>query len=358
MDKKSFFEYLGIAGVERVHSQILAWLFSEDCQALSDGQKNKLLKNIFKLQTESSIKNIRTEYGKIDILIETETDIVIIENKIKSSQHSNQLQKYEAFCEENFKDKNKYYCYLSLVEESINSGNWQKISYQEIFDNINLLQIDYTTSHGIILQEYIIFLSRLTQVVRDFNANTKEYAMVFIDGSKTKEDKRNFTYKNINEEFIAKNQLETILQKGFLYRLMDKVNPHAIIGETRGTALINFYIKSSIQLGERNGFETYIQLQGNTIKFVFAMNGYELDKSNKDWVKDAIIQMKYLSTVNTFGYNKCNEPDKKAYVSISKKVQIPYWKQEEDKLIEYINIEIENGTKLTHNLLNLLNIND
>ena len=44
--RKSFFEYLGIADIERVHSQFFAWIFSSDCQAIDSTYKNDLLKKL------------------------------------------------------------------------------------------------------------------------------------------------------------------------------------------------------------------------------------------------------------------------------------------------------------------------
>ncbi len=356
MPNKSFFEYLGSAGLEKIHSQILAWLFSEDCNALNNEQKMSLLKKIFNIDIDSPIQNTRTEYEQIDILIETENAIIVIENKIKSSQHSNQLKRYEEFCEQNFQNKKKYYCYLSLVEECIYSEKWLKVSYAQIYDEIKHLQIDNSRNHGVILNEYMIFLNRLTSVLTDFNANYKNYKMVFTDGGKTKEAKRKMTYEHDNEAFIAKNQLETILQKSFLYRLTHEIKPLPLIRETRGDALVNFYIECNIQLGERAGFETYLQIQGNIIKFVFAINGYELDKSNKEWVEDVIPKMEELSKNNDLGYNKLNKPKSKAYISISKKMAKPYWEEEMEDLKTYIDTEIKNGTKLTNELLKALNI--
>ncbi len=79
---KSFFEYLGLADVERIHSQFLAWVLSENCNALDQKERDLLLFNLFGVS--GPVVSIQTERNRIDILLETATDVIVIENKIKS----------------------------------------------------------------------------------------------------------------------------------------------------------------------------------------------------------------------------------------------------------------------------------
>ena len=129
----------------------------------------------FSLETLKSIAEIED----IDLFIECANVCIIIENKIKSSQHSNQLYKYQYFttidevqkksildewvnnafphltCSELNDKKNKLrdkyslqkypafkqlleskapkYLYLNLIKEPV-EGNWKNITYETVFN--------------------------------------------------------------------------------------------------------------------------------------------------------------------------------------------------------------------------------
>ncbi len=355
MENKTFFEYLCIADMERIHSQILAWIFSKDFNAINPNDKKELLKKIFQLENISDIKNVITESNKIDITIETETEILIIENKIKSSQHSNQLSRYEEFCEINYPNNKKRFYYLTLIDEESKTDNWKRISYVNIFKFLKDLKLKNANNHSVVFEEYLNYLEKLTNVLLHFQENTRLYDMVFLDGKKKKSEKVDFKYQNVYEKFIAENQLETILQKCFLNSISNKINEvESWVMETRGDALIDFKLRDNIFL-EGNNYITIIELQGTIIKFAFIIEGEKYNKSEKKWIKDIIPKMQLLATNNRFGYSKCNEPKSKAYVSISKKLHKYYWHMNEEELINFINSEIRNGMELTDALLDLIN---
>ena len=350
-DKKSFFEYLGIADIERIHSQIFAWLFSNDCTALNSNQRNQLIKKIFNLENISNIINTQTERERIDILIQTENEIIVIENKIKSSQHSDQLNTYKNYCEKEYPNHIKHFYFLTLIGETTNDNDWNRISYTHIYNVLKSVKLNNSDSHSIIISEYINFLERLASVVTDFTNNAKNYDMVFQDGNKKKSEKINFNYKNRNEKFIADNQLETILQKAYLASISERIGT-GYITETRGDALIDFSLKRDIEF-QGNKYVTILQIQRHNIKFAFAIMDNYL-QSNKQLIVDIIPLMEILRTENDIDYIKLNKPKSKAYVSISKKLKTHYWHMEIDKLTEFINSEIANGQILTNRLLELI----
>ncbi|WP_426485309.1 PD-(D/E)XK nuclease family protein [Flavobacterium sp. 2] len=341
---RTFFEYLGIADMERIHSQILAWIFSSDCNALNDSQKCNLLMTVFNLENVFEIKNILTESQRIDILIETDSDLIVIENKLKSSQHSNQLERYVELFSRTHKVKPKFY-FLTLIDEIVKDPNWKRISYTRIFEALKKIRLN-EDSHSVILSEYITYLGKLSGLLIDFQNDSKKYDMVFLDGKKKKADKLNILYKNEYEKFIAENQLETILQKSFLTSLslrIEKVS--TFVADTRGDALIDFHLKPNIYFGGKK-YMTMIQLQNDVIKFAFVV-AEKYGTSKKDWIQSMIPKMEELSLENTFGYFKCNRPKTKAYISISKKLTRNYWHMNMDELVIFIEKEIDNGNRLT-----------
>ena len=340
--------------MERVHSQVFAWIFSADCQAIDAIQKDELFQSIFQPSSNSNIINIQTERDGIDILIQTNKEIVIVENKIKSSQHSNQLQRYKDLCERMFPSEQKHYYFLTLIGEHTDHQNWKRISYSQIYNHLKSLHFNPNSNHAIILKEYLMFLDRLVSVIEDFKQNSNKYDMVFLDGNKKKNEKIISKYSNDNEEFIATNQLETILQKCYLSSLVEMINnPVGVIKETRGVALVDFPIQQKIEY-EGRYYETIIQLQMNTVKFAF-IYGDDYLRSEKLWVDKIIPKMGKLSLFNDYGYNKLNKPTSKAYISISKKLDEHYWHKKIDNLVDLIKSEIENGKSLTEQLIKLLN---
>lgn len=341
---KSFFEYLGLADVERVHSQFLAWVLSEDCNAIEASEKRSLCKNLF--QIEGQIIQIQTERNNIDIFIQTVTDIVVIENKIKSSQHSNQLHNYKQYCENEFPTQNKHFIFLTLIGEKTSDEDWKRLSYSNIYEHLKNLNLKKNNTHSSIIKEYLIFLERLLSVLSDFKTNPKNYDIVFFDGHKKKQDKKRSDYKNENEWFVASNQLETILQKSFLSLLVEEIKPQiGTVNETRGAALVDFIIKNEIEFNERK-YSTGIQLQLNTVKFFFVISD-KYNESKKEWVNQVVSLMENISKDRriNFGYKKLNKPTKLTFISISKKLDINYWHM--TNLKEFVLQEIENGEKIT-----------
>ena len=352
---KSFFEYLAIADLERIHSQTIAWLFSPDCLALGTVDKNQTLKDLFSIST-GKVVSIQTEKNGIDILIETTTDIIIIENKIKSSQHSNQLNKYKNYCDKAFPGLTKHYYYLTLIGERADSKSWEHISYIQLYDRLKLISLIPGNSHTVIVIEYFMYLERLTAILHDFNNTPEKFDTVFLDGDKTKEEKLHIEYKNANERFIGENQLETILQRSFLKRLSEKVSiSKGIVSETRGDALVDFPVQSGI-LYKRKKYTTFLQLQENTLKFAFSLDlsKHNKSESKKELIKGVIPKMRKLSQNNKFGYIRLNEPKSNAYISISKRISGHYWHRTIDELVHLITDEIRNAKILTKELIILL----
>lgn len=78
---------------------------------------------------------VKREYKNIDILIYSSTEkiVVAIENKVDSSEHSNQLNKYREIVESDFHEYQKLFIYLTKEGElASDSVNWNSLSYEAI----------------------------------------------------------------------------------------------------------------------------------------------------------------------------------------------------------------------------------
>src|SRR5690606_3343507 len=131
VDKFNIFSSLGIINQEIRHSNFLAWLLDpNETHNLSDYFKTSFLKlatsNDSNVNPDLSIididiidfSNVQVlrEWNKIDVLLvdEEQKIVVVIENKVDSKEHSNQLFKYKKIVESNYPDFKKIFIYLTV----------------------------------------------------------------------------------------------------------------------------------------------------------------------------------------------------------------------------------------------------
>jgi len=351
-EEKSFFENLQIADSERVHSEFISWIISPNCKSISENDKHSFIDCLFKLKGTSQIIKTGTEIDNIDIFIETNNSVLIIENKIKSSQHSNQLSRYKEIVEIKHLGKPVQYIFLTLVKEQVFDNSWSHVSYYDILRELEKLNL-LSNRHSAFVEDYILYLTRLLSVLDDVVDNPIKYANVFENGSLKKSDKLQLTFTNEKEVFIAKNQLETIFQKAFLTKLLEDERIKKFLGnitDSRGTALIDFPLKQDISIGGRRLYKTFIQIQGDNIKFAFSIQEDYLD-SKREWILPIIDIFKTLKNKNISGFSKVNPPKSLAYVSISKKMTMAYWNMSFNKIISMFINEISIGHELTEKLM-------
>ena len=124
--KKGFFEFIAAADAEKVHSQTIGWIFSENCEVFDDNDKSSMLKELINVKNEKIDfipTRVDVEISDIDILITCGDKLIIIENKIKSSHHSNQLFKYKYITANNKETALAYY------------DKWKGLEFTEDFKN-------------------------------------------------------------------------------------------------------------------------------------------------------------------------------------------------------------------------------
>jgi hypothetical protein len=351
-DQKSFFEHLGMADSERIHSEFISWLFSSECNVISEPEKINLLRTLFELTETEKIISVDTEISNIDIFIETNDSILIIENKIKSFQHSNQLERYKTYIESKYPSKKHRFIYLTLVNEHKVSNDWLHVSYEEILKKLENLNINKSDRQSAFLEDYILYIYKLLSCLNDVITNPKDFDFVFENGSLKKSDKKRLNFKSKKDEFISKNQLETIFQKAYLLKLVNDeslISLNGKINETRGNGLINFPIQNDILLGCRL-YKTFIQIQGRTIKYAFCIQN-DYNKSKIKWISNVVQIFDYFKDSEIAGFKRKNNK-KLAYVSISKRIDVPYWRMSIDEFATMVQKEIKIGENFTLELMN------
>ena len=194
------FETLSTVRTEIRHSNVLAWFLNlNETHSLNDYFLKKFIELVY-LNNTNIYKDFRFEdiflwnyenvevYREkklIDILIvdNTKKFVIIIENKIDSIEHGDQLKDYQKAIEEEYNDYKKMYVYLTKNgEESSNSKLWGTFSYEIILEQImdecvkktdskvKEFIIDYQT----ILRRYIVGDSRIEEICRKIYNNHKK----------------------------------------------------------------------------------------------------------------------------------------------------------------------------------------
>ncbi len=142
-DPLNIFEILKVSRKELQHSNMLAWLFNAE---INGKAAEKFLELV--ISTVQEINNIdfksfiiKREYKNIDLLLVSETEkvVVVIENKIGSTEHDKQLDRYYAIVEKEYEAYTKIYIYLtpdgeppSRDGEPPSPDAWHALSYESI----------------------------------------------------------------------------------------------------------------------------------------------------------------------------------------------------------------------------------
>lgn len=320
----SFFESMALSGQERIHSQVIAWIFSSECQALSLDDKLKILSSLIgKEITSKTIKSI-TEYGYIDILILCDYDTIIIENKIKIQTHSNQLEKYQKMAKESelTKTLNHHFLYLSLFHEDIKNSLWKNVLHEELASLLNSC-VKNSCNDTVLLEEYLKFHKKLSDAKNMFFEKNGDFEDVYRYASKDKVSKAKVKYSSSVSEFIVRTGLETIFQIAYLQSVAEEVNHsngHSL-AESHGMGLINFKIKEISHDGRK--YIVNLQYQGDTIKINFASLDYFSSKKEQLPEKSLAFFKEDSATSHWLTYKKFNPPKTKAYISRSRKIGLP-----------------------------------
>ncbi|GAI86416.1 unnamed protein product [marine sediment metagenome] len=338
--KRTLFDSLAISDSERIHSQTIAWIFSLDDEILNFNEKSKILKNIFKITEEFEISSIivETELNRIDIFIQTDQDQFIIENKLKSSEHSEQTSRYMDSIPYIYKDdsKTKHFGFLTLINEMPKNETWIPITFSKLKESLSEIELDCKKKESIFISEYCQTLENLVTTFNAFMYDHLKFENVFKDGYKKKYEKER--YDNPLKDYIRVNQLETIFQKAFFRNIAKDSNlPNYEINETRGTALIQSYFYEFQYKGKQ--YRIGLQFQGNTFKINLADKNYATSKANQIDEQLTNVFMNVFHKQNNF--NKFNKPRTKAYISVSKKTENMIYAMQKEQIVEMISGEAD-----------------
>ena len=146
--RQTFFDHIKSVGLEKVHTETIGWIFGT-CRALTPIAKVRLLNAFVGIRIGES-ENLKCETeiaididGKkqrrfIDLRITTAKYCVLIENKVSSNEHSNQLQEYRPWADNNCGNFENTYVLLTLSGDEASDSNWKSKSYRQLLECLRL----------------------------------------------------------------------------------------------------------------------------------------------------------------------------------------------------------------------------
>jgi hypothetical protein len=175
------FRVLGVEDMEIRHSNMLAWMLTpHESHGLQDHFLRRYLMHVSN-ETENEFLDpveidsvqiygvdVMREWQNIDLLIDLETSdgrwLVVIENKVNSKQHSNQLKRYREIVEQAYPRHKKFYILLGKHSEEPDDEAYVCSSYELIHRALSSCVNEHRGSigsePGVLLKNYLTLLEQ------------------------------------------------------------------------------------------------------------------------------------------------------------------------------------------------------
>jgi len=341
---KSFFEYISMADSEKVHSQTIGWIFSKNCRAISKIDKENVIKNLISLNDKIEIDEIFVEIDDIDILIKCSNRLIVIENKVKISQHDNQLEKYEKDAKLKaiklkIDPENISYIYLTLDKEASNKSPWIDVSYLNLIKELEKCKI-IENEDAVIFNQYIATINRIITTINTSindkelrswcfkNTGIKKYDLlsedIFLELRKVLKND-----ENLNKAlYLIETGMIRLIQKIFYKRTLESIDKSFLdanfssyefgASSSNGEGLIQLNFKDLFFNYNNIRFNVGYQIQNQTIKINIAHEKYNESKNEQLPLDFKELLEKIKTKLNFNG--KVSTGITKAYGSITKKI--------------------------------------
>lgn len=288
-NQPNIFEILGVKHYEIRHSNFLAWLLNPyENHGVGDYFLKRLMLDVFR--DKRSCKNvidihdllkediiIHREKHNIDILIEFQTAVIVIENKINAVEGKYQLQTYLDLIKDKYSNKSPIFIYLtkfgtqaSLKEDFI------ELSYQDILKYLDEL-IEYRKEN--ISKDVLVYIK---DYINNLNKNIMQQDpsnAIAQKIYKNHKDLFDFIIKNIPDNLaIVKEEINKLLiLNGFVlgsdYKSISRFLPKEI-----ATFVPQKKQTKDWKNGEAFLIEIFYQGDNNKIIFQIAISSYVIDK--------------------------------------------------------------------------------
>lgn len=196
------FETLALVNNEIRHSNVLSWLLNPyETHELGDYFTKQFIRSVYKknkrLFTHKNLKTedvflwdfddveVLREHKDIDILILDKKHhlAVVIENKVRAKEHSNQLKKYEKTVNEMPDIKYRMFVYLTVDgADSSDPSVWANFSYDDILELLDSVRDikasekikNFVEDYKAILRRYLLTDSKIQKICNEIYSKHKK----------------------------------------------------------------------------------------------------------------------------------------------------------------------------------------
>jgi len=183
VDEFNIFNALDIVNNEIRHSNFLSWLMSpNESHGLGDYFLTSFLKKVASKASSLEIlgpsvfdidswnfddAEIVREWKNIDIIIKCDNQkfICVIENKIYSKEHSEQLQRYKDIIKKEYPDYKKFFVYLTIEGDIPSDSEYLPLSYIDI---VPLIEHLIKSKKNKLSAEILSFISHYKDMLRRY----------------------------------------------------------------------------------------------------------------------------------------------------------------------------------------------
>lgn len=257
----NIFETLDLRHAEIRHSNVLAWLLNpHENHGLASYFTRQFLKFIasanrsyfslselslidFELFTYSNIE-IRREWNNIDIvmiLVEEDKKLVVgIENKIKTVEHGDQLQRYRKIIEREFEDYIHLYIYLTPENLIPSDEEWIPFNYDII---ANLLDDLLEHRKSSLSQDIFSFIFQYKTILRRYIVGNSEVQRIAIEIYKKHKEALDLIFQHKPDIYLELSEYIQSRLKGY----------DDLIIDTAGKTVIRFTSERLDSIVEHTG---------------------------------------------------------------------------------------------------------
>lgn len=331
-ERFNIFDILKISRTEIRHSNMLAWLLDPN---ENHGLGDKFLKNtLIQILKENEDKEYDSfklllmdlysfrafrEREHIDILLVSDKEkyVIAIENKIGSSEHNHQLQRYREYLDKEYKDYKKILVFLTPDGDEPSDKKWGILTYESILDildkvyennelqsDVDLLLKNYTD----VVRRNIVDDQELVKVCTDiYNRHKKALDLIIekkIDDGMQIFDVVSRTLKKLSEE--GKIIYGNCGKLNFTTPNMDKLLPALNVPEG--------------SWGTTNIYKYWVNLRNGKLSIVFELGGMNVPESSMKNMREIIKCGKPKNDKDIFKFKRLYQT-KKSDLSNKEKIE-------------------------------------
>jgi hypothetical protein len=175
------------------------------------------------LNTDSVV--IHREFKSIDLLLETPNFVVIIENKLWSKEHSNQLSRYKTVVEREFPDREHAFVFLTPYAEAPEQDEDREayvlFNYESI---IRILEIIMQTYGHSISDKVSLYIQDYISVVRRYVMQDDEAIAIAREIYNNHKEALDFIFENKPDRLLEVKQTveDAVLKSGYVLGSLGK----------------------------------------------------------------------------------------------------------------------------------------